>query len=471
MSILKVMAVCAAIAFAIGCDTEGITNKSDFEPTVVIEDITETTAKIKVTHNGEKGDSWYALLTEDIDSELSELVNTAIKKYLLGEGHENLHSSNRYVEVVEDLTPGTDYRYIVFGMSAEGKRYGQVVEQSFKTLNYGNVNTDEMEYNNSWLVQYTGAGTLYEQAYDHIVSVLSNDKNPYAITVVEADKYNPEGLMELAIDLRDAMREYIEYYNSSYGTNYTFADLLYTGNASDAFDLDTGKYRAVVLGYNHAGDVSGLYAISEVFEVQAPVASEAYNSWLGTWTITGFNNVESIINLSAGKPNKNCYMTGWEKIDKWPVRVDYDPSLDALFFSSQLISEDTQITETQRGALYLFGGDEDGYYYSNDEGDYEIAIAGILDDGARAIVRYGVNMPNYPKFVQMFYMAKIDGKFYSLTPEAEIPTFISMMTAGARPKSLARVGDSSVCHKFTELTPKSFGRKFTLTPIPDERIK
>ncbi len=440
MNILKhiakrVMVAFAAIAFGASCENEsGVSLNGNFEAAITIEDVTETTAKVKVSHNGEKSDTWFGLLTEDVTTEAEALVRQTIKEYLLGEHSNALHASNRYIEVLEGLTPGTDYRYIVFGMSEKGATYGKIATAEFSTPGYGKVGTELMQYNNSWLVQYTGAGTLYEQQYDHIISVLSNDQNPYIITVVEAKLYNPEGLLQLATDLRDATVEYIKYFNSMNGTAYTFADMLFVGNGADAFDLEPGEYRAVVLGYTYTGEPSGLYALSESFTVQAPIASEAYKSWLGVWTITGANNVESIIELTADKANKTCYMTGWEGFDKWPVKVDYNASLNSIFFSSQLIAEDVQVTETQRGDIYFLAGDKEGYFYSNDEGDYEIAIAGILDDGMRAIVRYGVNMPNYPKFTQMFYMAKIGEDYYTLSEESEIPTFISAMTPGARPK-------------------------------------
>lgn len=465
------MVAFATIAFGAGCESDGIGLNGNFSLEIATEDITETSAKVKVTHNGQKSDSWYGVLTQDLETEVEVLVKGAVKEYLMGDKSDNLHTSSRYVEVLEGLTPGTDYRYIAFGMTAKGQTFGNFAEVTFSTLDYGKVDTDLMQYNNAWLVQYTGAGTLYEQPYDHIVSVLSNDQNPYTITVVEADKYNPEGLMQLATDLREAILDYIDYYNSANGTSYRFADLLYTGNGADAFDLEPGEYRAVVLGYTYTGEVSGLYAVSEPFTVQAPVASEAYNSWLGTWTITGANNVESIISLTADKANRTCLMTGWEGFSQWPVKVDYESSLNAIFFSSQLVAEDVQVTSTQRGDIYFFGGDKDGYYYTNEEGDYEIAIAGILDDGMRAIVRYGVNMPNYPKFTQMFYMAKIEDKYYTLSEESTIPTFISAMTPGAKPKALSMTAkEPALRNKFAALRRPS-ERNYRLTLVPSERLK
>ncbi len=468
----KVMVAVAAIAFGASCENGGgVTLNGDFEAAITVEEIAETTAKVKVTHNGEKSDTWFGLLTEDVTTEAEALVRQTVKEYLMGEHSDALHASNLYIEVLEGLTPGTDYRYIVFGLTEKGSTYGKITVAEFSTTDYGQVDTEVMEYNNSWLVQYTGAGTLYEQPFDHIVSVLSNDQNPYIITVVEAEKYNPEGLLQLANDLHDATVEYLNYYNSVNGTSFTFADMLMTGNGADAFDLEPGEYRAVVLGYTYTGESSGLYALSETFTVQAPIASEAYKSWLGLWTITGANNVESIIELTTDKANRTCLMTGWEGFDKWPVRVDYESSLDAMFFSSQLIAKNVQVTETQSGDIYFLGGDKDGYFYSNDEGDYEIAIAGILDDGMRAIVRYGVNMPNYPKFTQMFYMVKIGEDYHTLTKESEIPTFISAMTPGAKPKAMGAIEKSPLLrNKFAALR-KPAKQSYRLTLVPRDRIR
>jgi hypothetical protein len=81
-----------------------------------------------------------------------------------------------------------------------------------------------------------------------------------------------------------------------YGTNYTVADLLYSGTASDAFDLDPGYYMAVALGITPEGKVSGLYNVSEVFEVKEQIPTEEYKAWIGDWTIAGENGV----NMNVG---------------------------------------------------------------------------------------------------------------------------------------------------------------------------
>ena len=39
------------------------------------------------------------------------------------------------------------------------------------------------------------------------------------------------------------------------------------------------------------------------------------------------------------------------------------------------------------------------------------------------MVSYGADVVDYPRFVQMFFVAEIGGEFYALSAEDEIPTF------------------------------------------------
>ena len=48
---------------------------------------------------------------------------------------------------------------------------------------------------------------------------------------------------------------------------------------------------------------------------------------------------------------------------------------------------------------------------------------GVLEDGQRALVRYGVNTPNYPKFMSMFYAAEVDGQYMCFSETDDLPTF------------------------------------------------
>lgn len=430
LSFTRVMVVFAAIAVAISCDRGGdeVNSLPNLQLMVEVEDITTTTAKIKVSHELEAQNTWYGFVTDDTVTDAATLLNEAVAK---GVEAEELHRSKQYITILEELTPETSYRYIATGLTAEGVQYGEITIVEFKTLKQTSVQEEEyngMRRNDAWTVMYVGQDRLDDVEYDHVVRVISTDNNPYAITLVYADAYDPYQLKDLADAMLVDLKNYLVEYNEQNATSFTFADMLYTGNGADPFDLDPGVYRALAVGFTPEGEVSGLFSVSDEFEVEEQLPTPNYLAWLGNWTIEGQNGAISTVNIARKHANRSFVMTGWEGFNDLEVEVEYNAELDAMFFYSQLVAEDYDLGEEYgKVDIYLFAGDEDGYYYDNKDGDYYIAIAGILDGGQRAIVRYGVNVPGYPKFTQMFFMADIDGKFYTFTKEEDLPSFIAAM--------------------------------------------
>lgn len=430
LSLTRVMVVFAAIAFAISCDRGGdeVNSLPNLQLMVEVEDITTTTAKIKVSHELEAQNTWYGFVTDDTVTDAATLLNEAVAK---GVKAEELHRSKQYITILEELTPETSYRYIATGLTAEGVQYGEITIVEFKTLKQTTVQEEEyngMRRNDAWKVMYVGKDRLNDVEYDHVVRVISTDNNPYAITLVYADAYDPYQLKDLADAMLVDLKNYLVEYNEQNATSFTFADMLYTGNGADPFDLDPGVYRALAVGFTPEGEVSGLFSVSDEFEVEEQLPTPNYLAWLGNWTIEGQNGAISTVNIVKKHANRSFVMTGWEGFNDLEVEVEYNAELDAMFFYSQLVAEDYDLGEEYgKVDIYLFAGDEDGYYYDNKDGDYYIAIAGILDGGQRAIVRYGVNVPGYPKFTQMFFMADIDGKFYTFTKEEDLPSFMAAM--------------------------------------------
>ncbi|MBQ2784837.1 MAG: hypothetical protein IJE99_07570 [Alistipes sp.] len=424
------MVVFAAIAVAISCDRGGdeVNSLPNLQLMVEVEDITTTTAKIKVSHELDAQNTWYGFVTDDTATDAATLLNEAVAK---GVEAEELHRSKQYITILEELTPETSYRYIATGLTAEGVQYGEITIVEFKTLKQTTVQEEEyngMRRNDAWTVMYVGKDRLNDVEYDHVVRVISTDNNPYAITLVYADAYDPYQLKDLADAMLVDLKNYLVEYNEQNATSFTFADMLYTGNGADPFDLDPGVYRALAVGFTPEGEVSGLFSVSDEFEVEEQVPTPNYLAWLGNWTIEGQNGAISTVNIARKHANRSFVMTGWEGFNDLEVEVEYNAELDAMFFYSQLVAEDYDLGEEYgKVDIYLFAGDEDGYYYDNKDGDYYIAIAGILDGGQRAIVRYGVNVPGYPKFTQMFFMADIGGKFYTFTKEEDLPSFIAAM--------------------------------------------
>lgn len=413
----------------------------DLELMVDVEDITYTSAKIKVTHDGDKSDTWYGFLTDEVEVDEDELIEQAVEDYMNGESSEGLRKSKNFVTVLKDLVPGTDYKYVAFGLSSDGEVYGTSASVEFKTTvsssdepggnTGGGGNPGEtvngMTVNKAWTVNYVGEGVIGDEEYDHVITVNSTDKNTYAITVVYASLWDVNDLYDMAVLFAEDLKAYVEEVNDYYGTSYTIADALYSGSKSDAFDLYPGYYMAVALGITPEGKVSGLYSVSDVFEVKEAIPTEEYKAWLGDWTIVGDNDVEFNVTLSRHVTNKSYWMYGWEGFEDIPVDVEYNKDRNDLTFYAQLVAEDYYLEDADVYAdMYFLASDRDNKYYKNDKGDYGIAIAGILEDGQRALVRYGVNTPDYPKFTTMFYTAEIDGQDYFFTDTDELPSFSSI---------------------------------------------
>ena len=443
---LMAMAAVAAIAFT-ACDEkpqEDPKNPNlnhDLTLTVDVEDITTTSAKVKVSHNGSSEDTWYGFVTAEVEKSEKSLIEEAATAYLASSEPNSLRTSKSYVTIIKDLEPATTYKYIAFGLSEQGEVYGGYGVFEFTTSGgsnnpgsgNGDTPTSGVRENPAWSVEYVGAGTLYEQNFDHIVKVTSTDKNPYLMTVVLASEWNTEGLMELGGYIVEDLRNYLREFNSANGTSYTLADMLFVGDGYDAFLLDPGYYKAVALGVNEQGTLSGLYAVSETFEVEEQVASSNFKAWLGNWEVVGNNGVTYTINLSNGLANKFFYMSYWEGDQDFMVRVDYNANLDALFFYSQTIEEEVNFGDLGYGKVSIYGFDREGALYTNDGGDYGIAIAGMLDGGQRAIVRYDDDsVQGYPFFDYMQFIATVGSKYYRLTNAEVLQLPAAMNPAGGQ---------------------------------------
>lgn len=435
----KAAVVVIAVMAVFACEKTpaggGSSLNEDLELVVDVEDITLTSAKIKVTHNGQKSDTWYGFLTEIVAGDEEELISQAVEAYMNGDSSEGLRKSKSYVTVLKDLKPGTAYKYIAFGLSVDGKVYGSSASVEFETKldgtgsgpggqTPGNPEVDGMKLNPAWTVNYVGEGVVNGEDYDHVVTVNSTDRNTYAITIVYASLWNLDDLYDMAVLFAEDLVAYVDEYNDYYGTSFTVGDALYSGTASDAFDLYPGYYIAVALGITPEGKVSGLYATSEVFEVKEAIPTEQYKSWLGDWTIVGENDVEFTVTLSRHVANRSFWMYGWEGFEDIPVDVEYSEERNDLTFYAQLVQENYYLEEYDVTAnMYFLGGDVDDNFYTVIDGNYGIAIAGVLEDGQRALVRYGVNQPGYPKFMSMFYAAEVDGQYMCFTETENLPTF------------------------------------------------
>lgn len=413
--LLKYIFTVAAVIFAACQTSDDRYNTLDkaLDLKVEISTITATSVSVKVTHTCDKDSSWYGMLTDDTATPATTLITERLNE---GIAIEDLHRAREYVTTFEGLTPNKSYRYIVVGLTQEGELYGTLQDVSFVTF-------DSLTPNKAWSVSYKGAGMIDGVRYDHVVEVVSKDDNLYALAVMAAEEYDITTLAQYAEALRDEMKAYLDEYNAENGTSHEFVDMLYSGSNCEHFDLEPGHYKALAIGFERSGELSGLYAESSIFEVNAEAPTEKYNAWLGEWSIEGANGAVSTVNITEHKANYSFYMAGWEGFSDLNIELEYNAEDDSVIILSQLVAEDYNLGEKYGQAdIYLFACDADGYY-DNSEGSYYIASGRVLEGGGRELVSYGAEVVDYPLFTQMFFMADIDGEFYALSAEDDIPTF------------------------------------------------
>lgn len=429
MNLMRNIFRMAMVAFAaialVACDTSdepqgGVENNIVLE--VDVENITATSAKIKVSHNGKTADSWYGLLTTDITTREDQLIEECVAQLAIGDIGSQLIFSKNYTKILSPLSPATTYKYIAFGLNEDGEVYGERASVEFTTLaggGSGGENEEDEVYENmlpnpAWSIAYTGAKTIEDVEYKHTVTVNSTDNAPYTIAVVYASEYDASKLRDLGNALAGSMMEYLDAYNATYGTSYTLNDMLFRGNGVEVFDdLDPGYYIAIAMGITSKGEVSGLYAVSATFHIEEEAPTALYSSWLGDWTLIGDNGVSNDVVIGRNVANKSINMYGLQNLP-FAVVGEYSVERNDIIFAAQVIEQGYEFGDGSVADIHLLGLDEDGKYYGLDNGNYGIAIAGVLENNRRAIVRYGLNQPDYPKFVAMMVVAYMGGKYYSL---------------------------------------------------------
>ncbi len=107
--------------------------------TLTVKNVEGDNASIQVKHNGKSKLTWYAFLSEDLDSSLEELVEN--NSYGLEPGELSV-GANKTLSF-DGLEVETDYRFVVFGASVEEDgtvwTYGTPADVTFKTSKDLNV--------------------------------------------------------------------------------------------------------------------------------------------------------------------------------------------------------------------------------------------------------------------------------------------------------------------------------------------
>lgn len=365
----------------------------------------ETTATINVSHTGTAENTWYGFLTTESktnDLDLIFAVTTA------GVKAEKLSTGTTATINLTDLELATEYKYVVFGLNADGSMYGTSGSAVFTTED-GRSFTE----NSAWTIEYIGDYTDEESGdtYINCVNVTSTDDNTYYVDyftleqwdVIKTDMY---GYVESLIA---QMKAYLAQINAAYGTTYTFEEFfLYSGSSVVSFDeLDPGQYIAVAWGITADEKVGRLYATSAEFEVVEEDATPEYSAWLGNWTVTGpgstwseeakdyvAGEVSFDITIIKNVNNKSFLVDGWNGVIGLPFLAPYDAEYDAFDVQGQVLAKNVEFEDGSVASQIILGGIMGNSVYTE-----ALAYAIHAEDGSVVVAPYKYDLGEAEPFV------------------------------------------------------------------------
>ena len=408
----------------------------DIEFAIKVISVDATTAEIKVEHTGTEDDTWYGFVTTSTN--VGRAMADMVAELTDNDDEKVTGLFNGYSKTIklEGLEPETKYNYIVFAITEDGDVYGTEEHESFKT-------TTNYRVNSAWTVEFTERQFIGEEEYENTVTVTSKDENPYFMTVVTKDRFESTEIKTLLTEELESLKEFIDQYDKYYDVETTFKSWCFSGNAIDAFGLESDyDYIAMAIGASEDGELTGLYAYSDEFQAYEEEMTEAYASWIGNWTLTGANGVAFNVNIQKGKSNSTYIMTGWEGNSQslsgvrpyLDVEIDWNRSSNTWMLWSQKLG--TFISGGEEFTMYFTAGN----YVTNGEELYMtdgliICIGCDQPNGQRMIISYSEK--EKPLYSHMRYAGSFETYTGTVTGAftIDIPTFPITVTPAAGPKS------------------------------------
>ena len=320
-TLFKFAAALAAIAIIFSCTKEkgedggkndgGTSLNQDIEFTLSVSETDATSAKIRVTHNGEREDTWYWFVTTEND--INKAISAKVED-LKKEGNITLQKSTGKNITVKDLEAKTTYTFVVFGLSSEGEVYGTPADIEFTTK----ADLTDLTESDEWTITYRRGEFQGEKA--ELFHIECADDLTYYFTYI--DKYSLDYYEITPLDYAISAIEYELPVLLERG--YTYEDLLITGTEDIAYPrMEWGEYYAFAIGLTSDGEITGTYSIAE-YEVVEEEATPEYNQWLGTYKLTSAPysyeyegetyNVQNSFTITIEHYDNNFKyaMSGWE---------------------------------------------------------------------------------------------------------------------------------------------------------------
>ena len=431
----------------------------DLTFTLEVTEVEADKAKIKVEHNGTTKDTWYGFATTESD------VNKAIAD-VLAEGNVTLKKNTKTTMTVRNLEPETEYTFIAVGIKADGTQYGEPATVKFTTAAEEvpappTPTPGEYTINPNWTVTYIGEYEQQGKVFEHVVLVESSDTNPFFITAWPVDYYEELGIEAIVAAEIEAWEEMLAQYPGA-----TWADIVSAEStmAEAMIEPEYGtKWYAMAIGCDTNGQPTGLYALSEVIDLENLGGEEEeptaeYAAWLGNWTFTGANGVAFDVTMKQGKANKTYKLAGWEgpESEGLDIKVEWMADYGIWVIYAQSFGT-YNFGPSGNGEIWLAPMIlSTGNFYPAD--GVPACLGGTLEDGSMLVEGYSEELEDGSVIAMetMMYLVNLeaDGKWYNITSTKEWPTFPLTVTPATKTQSVKEFKGGK--KTLNPLAPKTF---------------
>lgn len=438
----------------------------DLTFTLEVAEVEADKAKIKVEHNGTIKDTWYGFATTESD------VDKAIAD-VLEEGNVSLKKNTKTNVTVRSLEPETEYTFIAVGIKADGTTYGEPATVKFTTAKAEEPTPPaptpgEYTINPNWTITYIGDYEQDGKVYNHVITVETTDTNPYFVTAWPVEAFDQVGIATVVEEEIKAWEELLAQYPGATWAN----DILYAESILATVGIDPAygtKWYAIAIGCDTNGNATGLYALSEIIDLENLGGGEdveltpEYAAWLGNWTFTGSNGVAFDVTMKQGKANQTYKLAGWEGPDAEGLDITVEWMADNGIWVIFAQSFGTfNFGASGNGEVWLTPESKDGYIYPAD--GIPACLGGFTQDGQMVVEGYAEELEDgsVVEMATMMYLAKLekDGKWYGITSVKEWPTFPLTVTPATKATTNAVKefkGGKKTLNPFAPKTFKTFG--------------
>lgn len=287
-----------AISLA-SCEEELAQKDGVVQFTVREKNVSYNNAVISVKHNGPEDITWYGFLTDDVTTQESRLIYDKRNELLRSGGKIDIIRDSERNILLEGLEEDTSYKYIVFGLTADGERPKNVGNGSVKFSTTQNVYV--MTETKDWTINYLGRNEAKDK---ELIEIVANKGGRFAwqyvskTSIEEFDKTYKNGYElwedDIYMTTVNGIQLYaleqittIQYYITQHG--YKASDLTYVYEEGKPFEVDrltSGEYYIIVYGFMGDGQHTQKYSVAEI-SIPEEEADEAYTKWLGTYTFSG----------------------------------------------------------------------------------------------------------------------------------------------------------------------------------------